>query len=120
MAAPSAGLASSERGDTVARLRTANWLTTVGYGALVFVLMFVIGAQDRQRRDAVAAKEQAAEEVAELRRQIDCQNGLQANWGAALLAYISALNSGDGAAVARVDAERETARWLEAQQRCAR
>lgn len=119
MAAPSAGLASSERGDTVARLRTANWMTTVGYLALVGVLLFVIATQDQQRREAIDAKQAATEEVADLRFQLDCRSVLQADWSAALLAYIVALNSGDGAAVARVDAELATARWQEAQQRCA-
>ncbi len=118
MAAPSAGLASSERGDTVARLRTANWLTTVGYGALVFVLVFVIGAQDRQLLDAVAAKEQSADEVAEMHRQLDCTAGLHARSDAALLAYLVALSSGDGAEVARVDAQQATNRWVEARERC--
>lgn len=118
MAAPSAGLASSERGDTVARLRTANWLTTLGYAALVFVLLFVIAAQDEQRRGAVAAKEQAAAEVAEMRRQLDCTAGLQAQSDAALLAYLVALSSGDGAEAARVDAQQATNRWVEARERC--
>lgn len=113
MAATSSGLASSERGNAVARMRTARWLDTLGYVLLVGVLLAVI-----VRHEALDAKAAAIDEVEELRYQLDCRSVLQADWSAALLAYIVALNSGDGAAVARVDAELATARWQEAQ-RCA-
>ena len=39
MAATSTGLASSERGPTMARMRTARWLDLIGYVALVIVLL---------------------------------------------------------------------------------
>lgn len=53
MAATSAGLASSERGPVMARMRTARWLDLIGYAALVIVLLVVIVTQDSQRRQAV-------------------------------------------------------------------
>ena len=119
MAATSSGLASSERGNAVARMRTARWLETIGYVLLVGVLLVLIVAREGQRREALDAKAAAIDEVEDLRFQLDCRSVLQADWSAALLAYIVALNSGDGAAVARVDAELAPARWQEAQQRCA-
>jgi hypothetical protein len=67
MAATSAGLASSERGPAMARMRTARWLDLIGYAALVIVLLVVIVTQDSQRRQAVEAKEAATAEVQVLR-----------------------------------------------------
>ena len=119
MAATSAGMAQGERGRAMARMRTAHWLDVVGYLMLVGVLLVVIVAKDGQRREALDAKAAATAEVENLRYQSRCENGLQAQWASALLAYIVALNSGEGAAVARVDAEQATVRWQEAQSRCA-
>lgn len=119
MAATSAGMAQGERGRAMARMRTAHWLDVVGYLMLVGVLLVVIVAQDGQRREALDAKAAATAEVENLRYQSRCENGLQAQWASALLAYIVALNSGEGAAVALSDAQRATASWQEAQQRCA-
>ena len=100
-------------------MRTARWLEALGYVLLVGELLAALVLDDGQRREALDAKAAAIDEVEELRYQLDCRSVLQADWSAALLAYIVALNSGDGAAVARVDAELATARWQEAQQRCA-
>ena len=103
----------------MARTRLNDGLPTLVGVCLLFLGLLGFLWADGARRDAVEAKEQAAREVEELRFQLDCRSALQADWSAALLAYIVALNSGDGAAVARVDAELATARWQEAQQRCA-
>ena len=78
MAATSAGLASSERGPAMARMRTARWLDLIGYAALVFVLLVVIVTQDSQRRQAVEAKEAATAEVARVDAQLAMQQWLDA------------------------------------------
>lgn len=103
----------------MARTRLNDGLPTLVGVCLLFLGLLGFLWADGARRDAVQAKEQATGEVEDLRFQLRCQNGLQAEWAGALLAYIVALNSGDGAAVARVDAELATAHWQEAQQRCA-
>lgn len=91
-----------------------------GVALLLLFLMIVLYLwADGARRDAQAAREASELRQVQLQEQIDCSNGLQAQWASALLAYIVALNSGEGAAVARVDAEQATVRWQEAQQRCA-
>lgn len=91
-----------------------------GVALLLLFLMIVLYLwADGARRDALEAQQAAEQRTLETQWQMDCENGLQAEWAGALLAYIVALNSGDGAAVARVDAELATARWQEAQQRCA-
>ena len=122
MAATSAGLASSERGPTMARMRTARWLDLIGYAALVFVLLVVIvhQTQDSQRRQAVEAKEAATAEVQVLRLQQECATALQAQYDSALLAWLVALSSGEGGVeVARVDAQLAMQQWLDARERCA-
>ena len=122
MAATSAGLASSERGPTMARMRTARWLDLIGYAALVVVLLVVIvhQTQDSQRRQAVEAKEAATAEVQVLRLQQECATALQAKSDAALLAWLVALSSGSGGVeVARVDAQLAMQQWLDARERCA-
>ena len=122
MAATSAGLASSERGPAMARMRTARWLDLIGYAALVIVLLVVIvhQTQDSQRRQAVEAKEAATAEVQVLRSQQECASALQAKSDAALLAWLVALSSGSGGVeVARVDAQLAMQQWLDARERCA-
>ncbi len=120
MAATSTGLASSERGPTMARMRTARWLDLIGYAALVIVLLVVIVTQDSQRRQAVEAKEAATAEVQVLRLQQECATALQAKSDAALLAWLVALSSGSGGVeVARVDAQLAMQQWLDAAGRCA-
>lgn len=120
MAATSTGLASSERGPTMARMRTARWLDLIGYAALVIVLLVVIVTQDSQRRQAVEAKEAATAEVQVLRLQQECATALQAKSDAALLAWLVALSSGSGGVeVARVDAQLAMQQWLDARERCA-
>jgi len=119
MAATSAGLASSERGPAMARMRTARWLDLIGYAALVFVLLVVIVTQDSQRRQAVEAKEAATAEVQVLRLQQECASALQAKSDAALLAWLVALSSGSGGVeVARVDAQLAMQQWLDAAGQC--
>ena len=127
MAATGARLASSERGPTMARMRTARWLDLIGYAALVVVLLVVIVhhqqhdlTQDSQRRQAVEAKEAATAEVQVLRSQQECATALQAKSDAALLAWLVALSSGEGGVeVARVDAQLAMQQWLDARERCA-
>lgn len=70
------------------------------------------------RRDAQEARERAELQAVLLQEQLDCTAGLQAESDAALLAYLVALSSGDGAEVARVDAQQATNRWVEARERC--
>ena len=119
MAATSAGLASSERGPTMARMRTARWLDLIGYAALVVVLLVVIVTQDSQRRQAVEAKEAATAEVQVLRSQQRCSNTVQAKSDAALLALVVALYSGEGGVeAARVDAQAKMQQWLDAAEQC--
>ncbi len=117
MAATSAGLASSERGPAMARMRTARWLDLIGYVALEVVLLVVIVTQDSQRRQA---EEAATAEVQVLRLQQECASALQAKSDAALLAWLVALSSGSGGVeVARVDAQLAMQQWLDAAGRCA-
>lgn len=87
---------------------------TAGALLLVFLLLLLYLWADGARRDAQEARERA-----ELQQeQLDCTSTLQAESDAALLAYLVALSSGDGAEVARVDAQQATNRWVEARERC--
>lgn len=91
-----------------------------GVALLLLFLMIVLYLwADGARRDALEAQRAAELRTLETQQQLECQNGLQAEWAGALLAYIVALNSGDGAAVALFDAQQATAEWQEAQQNCA-
>ena len=93
-------------------------------GALLLVVLLLLlylwadGARRDARRDAQEARERAELQTVLLQEQLDCTSTLQAESDAALLAYLVALSSGDGAEVARVDAQQATNRWVEARERC--
>lgn len=91
---------------------------TAGALLLVFLLLLLYLWADGARRDAQEARERAELLAVLLQEQLDCTAGLQAESDAALLAYLVALSSGDGAEVARVDAQQATNRWVEARERC--
>ena len=91
---------------------------TAGALLLVFLLLLLYLWADGARRDAQDARERAELQTVLLQEQLDCTAGLQAQSDAALLAYLVALSSGDGAEVARVDAQQATNRWVEARERC--
>jgi len=91
---------------------------TAGALLLVFLLLLLYLWADDARRDAQEARERAELQTVLLQEQLDCTAGLQAESDAALLAYLVALSSGDGAEVARVDAQQATNRWVEARERC--
>jgi heme A synthase len=91
---------------------------TAGALLLVFLLLLLYLWADDARRDAQEARERAELQTVLLQEQLDCTAGLQAESDAALLAYLVALSSGDGAEVARVDAQQASNRWVEARERC--
>lgn len=91
---------------------------TAGALLLVFLLLLLYLWADGARRDAQEARERAELQTVLLQEQLDCTSTLQAQSDAALLAYLVALSSGDGAEVARVDAQQATNRWVEARERC--
>ena len=91
---------------------------TAGALLLVFLLLLLYLWADGARRDAQEARERAELQTVLLQEQLDCTSTLQAESDAALLAYLVALSSGDGAEVARVDAQQATNRWVEARERC--
>lgn len=91
---------------------------TAGALLLVFLLLLLYLWADGARRDAQEARERAELQTVLLQEQLDCTSTLQAESDAALLAYLVALSSGDGAEVARVDAQLATNRWVEARERC--
>jgi len=91
---------------------------TAGALLLVFLLLLLYLWADGARRDAQDARERAELQTVLLQEQLDCTSTLQAQSDAALLAYLVALSSGDGAEVARVDAQQATNRWVEARERC--
>lgn len=91
---------------------------TAGALLLVFLLLLLYLWADGARRDAQDARERAELQTVLLQEQLDCTSTLQAESDAALLAYLVALSSGDGAEVARVDAQQATNRWVEARERC--
>jgi hypothetical protein len=91
---------------------------TAGALLLVFLLLLLYLWADGARRDALEAQQQAEARTQVLQDQLGCKADLQAQSDAALLAYLVALSSGDGAEVARVDAQQATNRWVEARERC--
>jgi len=92
---------------------------TAGALLLVFLLLLLYLWADGARRDAQDARERAELQTVLLQEQLDCTSTLQAESDAALLAYLVALSSGDGAEVARVDAQLAMQQWLDARERCA-
>lgn len=98
--------------------RRSDLLTAVGVLLIVGVLLVALVSSDQNRREALAAKAQATAQVESLQRQQDCALGLHAKSDEALLSFLVALSSGEGAETARVDAQLATGRWVEARQRC--
>lgn len=91
-----------------------------GVALLLLFLMIVLYLwADGARRDAQAAREASELRQVQLQEQIDCSNGLQAQALDALVQYIVALQAGEGAAVAQVDAQMAAGRFLDARERCA-
>lgn len=95
----------------MARMRTSNLLTWVGVLLLAFVVAYGYVTIDAQRRDAV-------DEARALREQTACTNELNAQALDAILAWLVAAQEGDGTAVAKVDAQLATQRYIDGRERC--
>ena len=91
--------------------RRSDLLAVVGVLLIVGVLLVALVSSDQNRREALAAQRRAEE-------QSGCKAELHAKSDEALLSFLVALSSGEGAETARVDAQLATGRWVEARQRC--
>ena len=96
----------------MARMRTANALNWLGVVLLSAVLVFAY-VQAAQSQAAAERERDAAQ------RQTACLFGPLAEALDALVGYIVALQAGEGAAVAQVDAQMAAGRFLDARERCA-
>lgn len=99
--------------------RRSDALSAIGVLLLVGVLLVALLQRDGAKQAAELERDRATAQVGELQRQSECTSQLQAQYNSALLAFLVALSSGEGADVARVDAQLALQQWLDAQKRCA-